>query len=182
MAGGSTRLTDAVARNYFKLLAIKDEYEVARLYTDGEFERQVEAAFEGDYTLRYHFAPPLWVKPDKVTGAPVKRTYGAWMRPVLKVLAKFKGVRGTMLDPFGHTEERRLERRLVTDYELAVEELERGLRADNLALAVEVATLPTTIRGYGHVKRQTIDAAKTRGSALLEEFRKPYVPPVALAA
>ena len=182
IAGGSTRLTDAVARNYFKLLAIKDEYEVARLYTDGEFERQVAAAFEGDYTLRYHFAPPLWVKPDKVTGAPVKRAYGAWMRPVLKVLAKFKGVRGTMLDPFGYTEERRLERRLVTDYELAVEELERGLRADNLAFAVEVATLPTTIRGYGHVKRQTIDAAKTRGSALLEEFRKPYVPPVALAA
>ncbi|MGI8894968.1 MAG: indolepyruvate ferredoxin oxidoreductase family protein [Casimicrobiaceae bacterium] len=182
VAGASNRLTDAVARNYFKLLAIKDEYEVARLYTDGEFERQVEAAFEGDYSLRYHFAPPLWVKPDKVTGAPVKRSYGAWMRPVLKVLAMFKGVRGTLLDPFGHTEERRLERRLIADYEQTVAELERGLDAGNLALAVEVATLPATIRGYGYVKRKNVDAAKTREAALLEQFRKPCPQLVPLAA
>lgn len=182
VAGASTRLTDAVARNYFKLLAIKDEYEVARLYTDGEFERQVEAAFEGDYSLRYHFAPPLWVKPDKVTGAPVKRSYGAWMRPVLKVLAMFKGVRGTLLDPFGHTEERRLERRLIADYEQTVAELERGLDAGNLALAVEVATLPATIRGYGYVKRKNVDAAKIREAALLEQFRKPCPQLVPLAA
>ena len=181
VAGDSILLTEAVARNYFKLLAIKDEYEVARLYTDGEFQRQVDAAFEGDYKLRYHFAP-LWVKPDKVTGAPVKRTYGAWMRPVLKVLAKLKGLRGTWLDPFGHTEERQLERRLITDYERTVEELERGLRVDNLDLAVEVATLPATIRGYGHVKRKNIDAAKTREAALLGQFRKPRVQPVPLAA
>ena len=182
VAGDSILLTEAVARNYFKLLAIKDEYEVARLYTDGEFQRQVDAAFEGDYKLRYHFAPPLWVKPDKVTGAPVKRTYGAWMRPVLKVLAKLKGLRGTWLDPFGHTEERQLERRLITDYERTVEKLERGLRVDNLDLAVEVATLPATIRGYGHVKRKNIDAAKTREAALLGQFRKPRVQPVPLAA
>ena len=182
VAGAGNRLTDAVARNYFKLLAIKDEYEVARLYTDGEFERQLEAAFEGDYKLRYHFAPPLWVKPDKVTGAPVKRSYGAWMRPVLKVLARFKGVRGTLLDPFGHTGERRLERRLITDYERTVAELERGLRADNLELAVELASLPAAIRGYGHVKRRNLDAAKARESALLEQFRKPRPQPLALAA
>ena len=182
VAGDSILLTEAVARNYFKLLAIKDEYEVARLYTDGEFQREVDAAFEGAYKLRYHFAPPLWVKPDKVTGAPVKRTYGAWMRPVLKVLAKLKGLRGTWLDPFGHTEERQLERRLITDYERTVEELERGLRVDNLDLAVEVATLPATIRGYGHVKRKNIDAAKTREAALLGQFRKPRVQPVPLAA
>ena len=172
----------SVARNYFKLLAIKDEYEVARLYTDGEFARQVEAAFEGDYSLRYHFAPPLWVKPDKVTGAPVKRTYGAWMHPVLTVLAKFKVVRGTLLDPFGHTEERRLERQLIVDYERTVAEVERGLEAGNLALAVEVATLPATIRGYGYVKRRSIDAAKSREAALLEQFRKPSLQPVPLAA
>jgi indolepyruvate ferredoxin oxidoreductase len=182
VAGESTQLTDAVARNYFKLLAIKDEYEVARLYTDGEFERQVEAAFEGDYKLRYHFAPPLWVRPDKITGAPVKRAYGAWMRPVLAVLAKFKGVRGTWLDPFGHTTERRLERRLITDFERTVEELECGLRADNLDLAVEIAALPATIRGYGHVKRRNIDAAVTREAALLAQFRRPRVQPVPLAA
>jgi indolepyruvate ferredoxin oxidoreductase len=107
---GGARADEAVARNYFKLLAIKDEYEVARLYSDGEFERQVAAAFEGDYTLRYHFAPPLWVKPDKVTGKPMKRSYGPWMRHALAILARLKGLRGTLLDPFGYTEERRLER------------------------------------------------------------------------
>jgi indolepyruvate ferredoxin oxidoreductase len=182
VAGGSNRLTDAVARNYFKLLAIKDEYEVARLYTDGEFERQVEAAFEGDYKLRYHFAPPLWVKPDKVTGAPVKRTYGAWMRPVLRVLARCKGLRGTLFDPFGHTAERRLERQLIADYERMVVEIEGGLRADNIALAVELAALPATIRGYGHVKRKNIDAAKMREAALLAQYKTPAALRVALAA
>ena len=178
-ATGGTVLTDAVARNYFKLLAIKDEYEVARLYTDGEFERQVAAAFEGDYKLRYHFAPPLWVKPDKVTGVPVKRTYGAWMRPLLAILAKLKGLRATMLDPFGHTEERRLERQLIADYERTVDTLLAQLHPDGLALAVEIAALPATIRGYGHVKRRNIDAAKAREKALLAQYG---APPVAKAA
>jgi len=182
VAPGSTRLADAVARNYFKLLAIKDEYEVARLYTDGEFERQVAAAFEGDYTLRYHFAPPLWVRPDKVTGTPVKRSYGPWMRPVLGVLARLKGLRGTPLDPFGFTEERRLERRLVADYERMVAEIEAALRADNLALAVDLASIPASIRGYGHVKRRNLEAAKARERTLLEAWRRPHERPVALAA
>ena len=182
VCGASTQLTDTVARSYFKLLAIKDEYEVARLYTDGEFERQVAAAFEGDYTLRYHFAPPLWVKPDKVTGAPVKRTYGAWIRPLLKTLSKLKGFRGGALDPFGHTAERRLERRLIADYERIVAEIERGLRDDNLPLAVELAALPATIRGYGHVKMRNIEIAKSREAVLLEEYRAPRAKTEPLAA
>ena len=169
-------------RNYFKLLAVKDEYEVARLYTDGEFERQVEASFEGEYKLRYHLAPPLWVKPDKLTGAPVKRSYGPWMRPLLKLLARCKGLRGTPFDPFGRTEERRLERQLVSDYESTVEALLKGLRTDNLSLAVEVATIPASIRGYGHVKRRSIDAAQKRAGALLDQYRNPQVQPVPLAA
>ena len=173
IAPGSTLLTEAVARNYFKLLAIKDEYEVARLYTDGEFERQVAAAFEGDYRLRYHFAPPLWVKPDGLTGVPVKRTYGPWMRPLLAMLAKMKGLRGTPLDHFGYADERRLERRLVTEYEGLVDEIERELAADNLALAVDLASLPAAIRGYGHVKRRNIESAKQRERELLERFRAP---------
>jgi len=181
-ADGSAKLADAVARNYFKLLAIKDEYEVARLYTDGEFERQVASVFEGDYKLRYHFAPPLWVKPDPVTGAPVKRTYGPWMRPALRTLAALKGLRGTWLDPFGHTEERRLERRLIVDYERTVDELLRGLSAANVALAAEVAALPATIRGYGHVKRRSIDAARTREAELMNVFRQPASPAMPLAA
>jgi len=117
-----------------------------------------------------------------VTGAPVKRAYGAWMRPALALLARLRGLRGTWLDPFGHTEERRLERRLIADYERTVAELERGLTADNLDLAADVAALPATIRGYGHVKRGNIDAAKAREAALLAQFRKPSAAPVALAA
>ena len=182
VAAGSTALTDAVARNYFKLLAIKDEYEVARLYTDGEFERQVAATFEGDYKLRYHFAPPLWVGPDKLTGVPVKRSYGPWMRPLLATLAKLKGVRGTWLDPFGHTEERVLERRLIADYERTLDELERVLDAGTMALAVEIASLPASVRGYGHVKRRNLDTAKARERALLESLHKPKERKVPMAA
>jgi len=180
--GTGARFAEAVARNYAKLLAIKDEYEVARLYTDGEFERQVAATFEGDYTLRYHFAPPLWVKPDPVTGVPVKRSYGRWMRHALGVLVRLKGLRGTWLDPFGHTGERRLERQLIADYESTISELERGLSADNVALAAEVAALPAAIRGYGHVKRKSIDAAKARETELMNAFRQPVTPAMPLAA
>ncbi len=172
VAPGGTALTEAVARHYFKLLAIKDEYEVARLYTDGEFERQVAIAFEGDYQLQYHFAPPLWVKPDRITGAPVKRVYGAWMRKPLAVLARLKGLRGTWLDVFGYTEERRLERSLVTAYEASVAALERELTERNLAVAVEIANVPATIRGYGHVKQRNIEAARQREKALFAQFRK----------
>ncbi len=182
IAGGAGALTDAVARNYHKLLAIKDEYEVARLYTDGEFERQVAAQFEGGYRLRYHFAPPLWVKPDKVTGRPMKRTYGPWMRHALALLARMKSLRGTWLDPFGHSEERRLERALVADYERTLDELERALAPGNLALAVEIAAVPASIRGYGHVKRRNLDAAKLREAELLERFRAPAVEALPVAA
>ncbi len=172
---GSTRLTDAVARNYFKLLAIKDEYEVARLYTDGEFERQVASAFEGDYRLRYHFAPPLWVKPDKVTGAPVQaqlRTVDA--SGAGRCSRSAKGLRGTWLDPFGHTEERRAgaaARSRTTSARWR--SWNAGSAADNVALAAEIGALPATIRGYGHVKRRNIDAAKAREAALLAQFRTP---------
>jgi len=179
---GGTALTEAVARNYFKLLAIKDEYEVARLYTDGEFERQVAATFEGDYKLRYHFAPPLWVKPDAVTGAPVKRSYGPWMRPLLALLARCKGLRGTALDVFGYSAERRMERRLVAEYETTVAELEARLTPQNAALAVEIASLPATIRGYGHVKQRNVDAARVREAALLARLRTAVPDPVAIAA
>ncbi len=179
---GGTALAEAVARNYFKLLAIKDEYEVARLYTDGEFERQVAASFEGGYTLRYHFAPPLWVKPDAVTGAPVKRSYGPWMRPLLALVARCKGLRGTALDVFGKTAERRMERQFVADYERTVAELEGRLTLQNAALAVEIASLPATIRGYGHVKQRNVEAARAREAVLLARLRAPVPQPVAVAA
>ncbi|MCC6379636.1 MAG: indolepyruvate ferredoxin oxidoreductase family protein [Burkholderiales bacterium] len=181
-AAAGTRLTEAVARNYFKLLAIKDEYEVARLFADGEFERQVAAAFEGDYRLRYHMAPPLWVKADKVTGAPVKRSYGPWMRHALKLLARFKGLRGTWLDPFGHSAERRLERQLVADYERTIDELLRSLGRDSVELAAEIASIPASIRGYGHVKLRNLEAAREREAELLAAFRTPAAKPMPIAA
>jgi len=185
--GAGTRLTDAVARAYFKLLAVKDEYEVARLHTDGEFRRQIDAAFEGDYRLRFHFAPPLWARPDPVTGEPRKRAYGQWVLPLLRVLARLKGLRGTVFDPFGHTVERRLERQLAIDYERTVDALLSELRdaepdQSRLDLAVAIASVPLEIRGYGHVKRRSIDVARDREAELMARLRQPAPAPLSLAA
>jgi indolepyruvate ferredoxin oxidoreductase len=168
---GGTRLTEAVARNYFKLLAYKDEYEVARLYTDGEFLRQVGSAFDGPFRLRFHFAPPLLARPDPATGEARKRAYGPWILPVLQVVAKLKRLRGTPFDLFGMTEERRTERRLVRDYERTVAELADTVTPEKLALAAEIAALPETIRGFGHVKRRNLDAALAREAALKAQYR-----------
>ena len=173
-----TGLTEAVARNYYKLLAIKDEYEVARFYTDGEFERQVAGAFEGDYQLRYHFAPPLLAKPDPKTGVPRKRKYGPWMTPVLRFVARMRWARGRWFDPFGHTEERRLERALVHEYEALLDALLPPLDRANLPTAIALASLPDGIRGYGHVKRKSIDAARAREAELRARFAAPAMPVV----
>ena len=166
-----TALTEAVARYYFKLLAIKDEYEVARLYTDGEFIRRVAAQFEGNYTLRFHLAPPLTNKADPVTGEAKKSSYGPWMLGAFRVLAKMKGLRGSALDVFGKSAERKAERQLITDYEVLIEELTGRLAAHNYALAVELASIPEHIRGYGHVKERQLKAAKVREAELLATFR-----------
>jgi indolepyruvate ferredoxin oxidoreductase len=170
-----TSFTEAVARYYFKLLAVKDEYEVARLYTDGEFERRVAATFEGDYQLRFHLAPPLWVKPDPVTGQIAKRQYGPWMRTAFRLLAQLKGLRGTAFDLFGRGAERRMERQLLADYEAQVEHLLTRITAANLSLAVEIASLPEQIRGYGQVKDYHLRAAKMREKELLARFDAPSV-------
>jgi indolepyruvate ferredoxin oxidoreductase len=168
---GKTALTEAVARYYFKLLAIKDEYEVARLYTDGDFLKRVAAQFEGDYKLNFHLAPPLSNKPDPVTGEAKKSTYGPWMMTAFRVLAKMKWLRGTALDVFGKTHERRTERRLITDYEALIDELLPRLAAHNHAIAAELASIPEHIRGYGHVKDRHLKAAKTKEAALVASFR-----------
>ena len=126
---GATMLTEAVARYYFKLLAVKDEYEVARLYTDGEFEQRVAAQFEGGYKLKFHLAPPAFSKADPLTGEAKKSVYGPWMMGAFRVLAKMRGLRGTALDVFGHTAERKLERALPGQYETLVDELVGRARA-----------------------------------------------------
>jgi indolepyruvate ferredoxin oxidoreductase len=168
---GGSALTEAVARYYFKLLAIKDEYEVARLYTDGEFVKRVAAQFEGDYKLVFHLAPPVSNKPDAATGEAKKSTYGPWMMSAFRVLAKLKGLRGTAFDVFGRTAERRQERQLITDYEALIDELLPLLAPYNQALAVELASIPEHIRGYGHVKLRHLTAAKAKEAELLAAFR-----------
>ncbi|MBM3392457.1 MAG: indolepyruvate ferredoxin oxidoreductase family protein, partial [Betaproteobacteria bacterium] len=172
-APDSTRLAEAVARNYFKLLAYKDEYEVARLYGDAEFERTLAATFEGDWRLRFHLAIPLISRSDPNTGMPKKFAYGGWMRTAMRLLAKLKFLRGSAFDPFGRSEERRMERALIGEYEKTVETLLAHLRADNLAAAAEIARLPETVRGFGPIKQRNAAAAKAKRDELLERYRQP---------
>ncbi len=173
-APGSTALTEAVARNLAKLMAYKDEYEVARLYASGPFVERLRAQFEGDFSLRFHLAPPLLAKKD-AHGRPVKREYGPWMFTAFGWLARLKFLRGTAFDPFGRTDERREERKLIADYETVLDELLAGLDDSRLRLAVDIASLPEHIRGYGHVKHAHVQAARRRGDELLARWRNPKV-------
>jgi indolepyruvate ferredoxin oxidoreductase len=165
-------LTETVARYLFKLMAYKDEYEVARLYTDGAFLKQVETEFDGDnLRFEFHLAPPLMARRDKTTGLPRKMSFGPWILPVFRLLARFKGLRGTPFDPFGRTLERRTERKLIGDYEATLDEVLAKLTPDNHHIAVALAAIPEKIRGFGHVKQQHLTAAKADEAALLEQFR-----------
>ncbi len=172
VAPGSTALTEAVARYFFKLMAYKDEYEVARLYTRGDFLKRVEQQFEGDYQVRFHLAPPLLAKRDE-HGRLQKKEYGPWMFRAFGLLARLKFLRGGRFDVFGHTAERRGERQLIADYEQTLQELLGSLDARRLALAVEIASIPEHIRGYGHVKEAHLHEAKAREAALLATWRNP---------
>ena len=168
-AGKGLRLTKAVARYYAKLLAIKDEYEVARLYTDGKFEAALKAQFEDWDHLSFHMAPPLIAKPG-ADGRAKKVELGSWTFKALKTLAKFKGLRGGALDLFGRTEERRIERQLIRDYEALVDELLAGLSAEKLDMAIKLARLPEGIRGYGHVKLANVVTVRAQWKDLLDRF------------
>jgi indolepyruvate ferredoxin oxidoreductase len=168
---GGAELTEAVARYYFKLMSYKDEYEVARLYADPAFGRRVQGLFEGDYRLKFHLAPPIFNQPDPRTGEATKSEFGPWMMSAFRVLAKLKRLRGTPLDPFGMTEERKTERRLIREYEATVDELLGRLARDNHTLAVQIAAVPERIRGFGHVKRRHLQEAKKKEAELLGAFR-----------
>ena len=170
---GLTGLSEAVARYYFKLLAYKDEYEVARLYADPAFMQKIKSQFEGDYRLHFHLAPPLLAKRDPGTGELRKAEYGTWVFTAFKLLAKLRGLRGTAFDIFGYTQERRMERRLIGEYEATIAELVGKLSSDNHALAVKIASIPEEIRGYGHVKERNLDGAKAKQADLLAAFRSP---------
>ncbi|HUJ98202.1 MAG TPA: DUF6537 domain-containing protein, partial [Stellaceae bacterium] len=175
-APGTSGFAEAVARNLFKRMAYKDEYEVARLYTDGSFRRALHRQFEGDFTLEFHLAPPLLAERDPVTGHLKKRRYGPGMLRAFGLLAKLKFVRGTPLDLFGRSEERRTERALITEYEALIDELVARLDRDNHALAVELAGIPDEIRGFGHVKLANLAAARAKQEKLLAAFRTPPAP------
>ncbi len=172
---GKKALSAAVARYAFKLMAYKDEYEVARLYADSDFKKRVADQFEGDYKLTFHLAPPLMNPPDPVTGEAKKSVFGPWMMTAFSVLAKFKSLRGTALDIFGYSEERKMERQLIVDYEKTLEELLSKLSATNYDVAVDIASIPEFIRGFGHVKHRHFVEAKKREAELLEMFRNPAV-------
>ncbi len=171
-APGSTNLSEAVARYFFKLMAYKDEYEVARLYTSGEFRRRIEQQFDGDYKLHFHLAPPLLAKKN-AKGELVKREYGPWVFTAFKVLSKLRGLRGTALDVFGYTTERKSERALIDDYERTIGGLLDRLDGGNVDLAIEIASIPEHIRGYGHVKEAHLHKAKAREAGLLKEWDNP---------
>lgn len=171
-AGRGDALSKAVARNLFKLMAYKDEYEVARLYTGAAFRQKLEETFEGDYKISFNLAPPLLSKKD-LQGHLMKHSYGSWMMPVFKVLAKFKSLRGTAFDVFSYSEERRMERELITSYRetisSALPALKLGDEAASLLLAL--ANLPEKIRGYGHVKAANLVKANQEKAALLAKLQ-----------
>ena len=170
---GKSALGEAVARYHAKLMAYKDEYEVARLYTQGDFLAEVARRFEGRPKISVYLAPPLLARRDPATGQLEKRAYGPWVLHVFRLLARMKRLRGRWLDPFGHTKERRTERQLIADYERVIEALLADLSPDNYGLAVEIARIPEQIRGYGHVKLRHLESAQRREAELLAAFRSP---------
>ncbi|WP_182914101.1 DUF6537 domain-containing protein [Sphingobium terrigena] len=152
----SSSLTEAVARNFYKLLAYKDEYEVARLFSDGTFLDTLKQGFSGDYTLRFHMAPPIFSKLDPATSRPRKREFKPWMLYGLRFLSKFNGLRGTVLDPFGYSEERRAERALIERYEMFMRDILGQLSVVKFDHALALARWPQMIRGYGPVKTESM--------------------------
>ena len=163
-------LTRAVAFYYAKLLAYKDEYEVARLYTAPEFKRQLEETFQGNYRLSFNLAPPMLSKTDKASGLPKKREFGPWMMPAFGLLAKLRFLRGTALDIFGYTAERKMERALITRYETTINKLCEEITVENYTAAVAIAEVPEFIRGYGHVKDQHLEKARVMEKTLWRRF------------
>ena len=182
LAPGITLLTEAVARGYHKLLAYKDEYEVARLYTDSDFLKRVEEQFEGDYKLVFHLAPPALADRDPHTGELQKKEYGPWMLKAMRVLTKFRHLRGSALDPFARSHDRKLDRELIADYERIVDEILANLDSANHEAAIELAAIPEQIRGFGHVRERYLASARKRQATLLEDLRQRRAPSALLAA
>jgi indolepyruvate ferredoxin oxidoreductase len=180
--GFGDALPRAVAINYAKLLAYKDEYEVARLYTDGRFEKQIRDQFDGDFKISFNLAPPMLAGGTDALGRPRKRAFGAWMMPVFRLLAKMRRLRGTAFDIFGHSADRRLERDLIAGYEKDVAHVLTLLSPLTLDTAIELLSLPDRIRGYGPVKEKSVQDAKARYAQLAADLANPPPVPRQIAA
>ncbi|WP_312799817.1 indolepyruvate ferredoxin oxidoreductase family protein [Pseudomonas sp.] len=171
LMGQPGELSEAVARAYYKVLAIKDEYEVARLYTDGDFQRKIASMFEGDYTLNFHLAPPIFNK-SKAGEGPKKQQFGPWMMKGFSMLARLKGIRNTWLDPFARTEDRKREFKTLREYEANLDEILQRLTPDNYSVAVELAKLPLDIRGFGPVQERYLATTERKRAELLARLRQ----------
>jgi indolepyruvate ferredoxin oxidoreductase len=180
--GFGDELPRAVAINYAKLLAYKDEYEVARLFSDGRFEKQLRDQFDGDFKFNFNLAPPLLGGGKDALGRPKKRAFGAWMMPVFRMLAKMKGLRGTTFDIFGYSPDRKLERDLIAGYEKDVDTVLGLLSPVTLDTAIELLSLPDRIRGYGPVKEKAVRDAKLRYAQLAADLVSPPPAPRQIAA
>ena len=162
--------SNAVAINYFKLMSYKDEYEIARLYSDNEFINKINETFEGNFKINYHLSPPIFSTKDKVTGYPLKINFGSWIMILFKFISLFKFLRGTYFDLFGYFEERKIERLLINNYKDRILEICTKLTIENYALAVEIASTPDQIRGFGYIKEKNIEIAKRCEDKLMSAF------------
>ncbi|MEE2694354.1 MAG: indolepyruvate ferredoxin oxidoreductase family protein [Pseudomonadota bacterium] len=176
---GKTSLAQAVAKYAFKLMAYKDEYEVARLHSDPEFRDKIRKTFEGEYKLTFHLAPPLFAPKDPNTGKLKKMSFGPWVLPIFGLLAKLKFLRGSAFDVFGYTAERKLEREMIEEYFVTMKAVTAKLDHESYELAVQIAEIPEKIRGFGHIKEKNVREAKARETKLLESFHNPESRPVA---
>jgi len=169
-APGKHGLAEAAARSLFKLMAYKDEYEVARLYSGGEFHKKLHQEFEGDFHLTFHLAPPIIGATDPNTGRPRKMEFGSYMMSAFRVLAALKGLRGTWLDIFSYFAERKLEVKMIGEYEKVLSDIAASLTPANHATAVALAELPLDVKGYGYIKDDNYKKAKAKEAVLLRRL------------
>ena len=170
--GNGSQFSTAVLKNYFKLMAYKDEYEVSRLMTNKKFSDDINKNFEGNFSYNFYLAPPIFSKKSKVDGKLLKIKFGGWLFNVFKLLSKFKFLRGTKLDPFGYLNERKMERELIRDYKQTITGIGTKINKSNYETAVKIASIPDQIRGFGHVKEKNIKEAINYRTNLLNSFHE----------
>ena len=170
--GNGSQFSTAVLKNYFKLMAYKDEYEVSRLMTNKKFSDDINKNFEGNFSYNFYLAPPIFSKKSKVDGKLLKIKFGGWLFNVFKLISKFKFLRGTKFDPFGYLNERKKERELIRDYKQTIVDIGSKINKSNYETAVKIASIPDQIRGFGHVKEKNIKEAINNRTDLLNSFHE----------